>query len=69
MPFAHLLREHALETAIMDQDGVLDVPQLGQELPPNAAFVQWAVSPKAVLNDRVARFGSNPKQIIEASVR
>jgi hypothetical protein len=68
MPFSHLLQEHALETAIMDQERILDVRQLGQELPPNAAFIRRFVSPKAVLNDRVARFGSNPNQIIEASV-
>jgi len=52
----------------MDQDGVLDVHQLRQERPPNAPFIRRFVSPKAALNDRVARFGSNPNQIVEASV-
>ena len=48
--------------------GFLDVHQLRQERPPNAAFIRRSVSPKAVLNDRVARFGSHPDQIVEASV-
>src|SRR6266853_877001 len=68
MLFAHLFQEDALEAAVMDQDWVLDAYQLGKELPPNAAFVRRTVSPEAVLNDRGARFGSNPKQIIEPSV-
>jgi hypothetical protein len=35
---------------------------------PTTGGIRRCVSPKAVLNDRVARFGSNPNPIIEASV-
>ena len=52
----------------MDQDGVLDSYQLGKELLPNAALVRGAVGPKAMVNNRVARFDSNANQVIEAAV-
>ena len=52
----------------MDQNWVLDFHQFGQELPPDAALVRRTVGPKAVLNDRVARFDSNANQVVEVLV-
>jgi hypothetical protein len=52
----------------MDQNWILDFYEFGQELPPDAALVRRTVSPKAMLNDRVARFDSNANQVVEVSV-
>ena len=65
---AHSLQEDRLKAAVMDQNGVLDFYQFGQELPPDAALVRRTVSPKAVVNDRVARFDSNANQVVEVSI-
>jgi hypothetical protein len=52
----------------MDQDGFSMSISFDRNASPNAPFIRRFVSPKAALNDRVARFGSNPNQIVEASV-
>jgi hypothetical protein len=68
IPLSHSLEEDRLKAAVMDQNWVLDFHQFGQELPPDAALVRRTVGPKAVLNDRVARFDSNANQVVEVSV-
>ena len=67
-PLAHSLEEDRLKTPVMDQNWVLDFYEFGQELPPDVALVRRTVSPKAVLNDRVARFDSNANQVVEVSI-
>src|SRR5947207_14530656 len=68
IPLAHSFQEDRLKAAVMDQNGVLDFYQFGQELPPDAALVRRAVSPKAVLNGRVARFDWDANQVVEVSI-
>ena len=65
---AHSLQEDRLKAAVMDQNEVLDFYQFGQELPPDAALVRRTISPKAVVNDRIARFETNANQVVEVSV-
>jgi len=68
IPLAHSLEENRLKTPVMDQNWVLDFYEFGQELSPDAALVRKTVSPKAVLNDRVARLDSNANQVVEVSI-